>query len=1003
MADGDKPTFTFLPDFPVADDKFGSHGQVAKSIADEVESNTPGMSIGLEGTWGSGKSSVIRMLEERWKDRKDIKVFTFDAWAHEGDSLRRSFLEEMITFLQRVDGDSDRWLSPMIRSCDRPRSDCSDCADRSTCRPDLIREALRHRREDSTIESEPKITPWGIWFAVATLVMPIGVALLSGARNLTDWFFYLGTFAAAAPLLWILVFIVHRWVTKQGQDGYLAVIVGKTKDITTHTTHRGIDPSSIEFGEYYSEILSACLTDEDNRRLVIVLDNLDRVGEDAALKAWATMRTFLRPGNAVDGDFRKNIWLIVPYDPGAIEHLLSRSDGDERRNVPKQNQDEPHNVPEQNQEVMEAELARAFKEKTFQIRYRVAPPLASRWEEYFKACVEEAFPGQKENVQHAIYHIFRIQGLPAYNRGTPTPREMKLFINRMVALAQQHHPDVPLPEIALYTAVELSERTLLENLAETDFKKEKYFTDFLTPDWQEGLAAIHFGVPRQDAAEVLYGPKIRDVLRDGNADAMQELLATVPAQQCCERYLRDKAIEMDFSEVLEASRAFGKFTSQSASPGLARAIGRLAHRLGSIDEDAWAIDGKLTSATAVDIVRLLRFKPKIGSAIAGCLCVRMPDASKASILEANLPAWAAGASVVVAELAKGNDFRGITVEMPDPARYQALLDLLANDTDGQKVIRFFQPVSDMRDAYGDHIFSQVQGGAFRKEDTHILTGMLQMSCWNPREVGGAVSQAVLKCLSQDNVNKDVLCRAVKFLLEQAAVKGTDPAFTDVLKKYGASAHVCMALHQHQAHPETAALCVTLLLLHNPNPDCPAGHAGCQGKQQYEKVLAGTNQNIAQAMAHVCIEYDLVDRMLDTIQTNRLEDKQFIPILLSELASPDDEQKALTTTTFIKHHRLFLATLDKKGDEDTPSPYDELVNRLLRAREDNLLTTLESNKMAPGLMRPCYLAINAEDLDTGRLEERLREYFSRDVQQDQWLKELSEGSCTLDVMLLLRQK
>jgi len=90
----DKPTdiqddvknFQFLDDYPIEstnEDSFGCHKRVAESIARQIESDPKSKTIGLEGTWGSGKSSVIKMLEDRWSKgeykNENIKLFTYDA------------------------------------------------------------------------------------------------------------------------------------------------------------------------------------------------------------------------------------------------------------------------------------------------------------------------------------------------------------------------------------------------------------------------------------------------------------------------------------------------------------------------------------------------------------------------------------------------------------------------------------------------------------------------------------------------------------------------------------------------------------------------------------------------------------------------------------------------------------------------------------------------------------------------------------------------------------
>ena len=68
--------------------------KVAHVLNDVILGTDEGMTIGLDGEWGSGKSTVVKLLKGMLGDNAD--VFVFDAWAHEGDALRRSFLESII-------------------------------------------------------------------------------------------------------------------------------------------------------------------------------------------------------------------------------------------------------------------------------------------------------------------------------------------------------------------------------------------------------------------------------------------------------------------------------------------------------------------------------------------------------------------------------------------------------------------------------------------------------------------------------------------------------------------------------------------------------------------------------------------------------------------------------------------------------------------------------------------------------------------------------------------
>src|SRR6266566_3087986 len=98
-----------VPDEPSASDDFDAkaHDQVAQSIAALVRNEPGGKVIGLEGLWGSGKSTVVRLVRQHLTTEKasghpriETRVVVFDAWAHQGDPLRRTFLEAVITELE---------------------------------------------------------------------------------------------------------------------------------------------------------------------------------------------------------------------------------------------------------------------------------------------------------------------------------------------------------------------------------------------------------------------------------------------------------------------------------------------------------------------------------------------------------------------------------------------------------------------------------------------------------------------------------------------------------------------------------------------------------------------------------------------------------------------------------------------------------------------------------------------------------------------------------------
>ncbi|MTI67718.1 MAG: hypothetical protein FH753_14115 [Firmicutes bacterium] len=74
----------------------------SKSLYDIIikYDNSKPMTIGLYGSWGSGKSSIVKTVKEKLNTEfnnndKKIGVMTYDAWKYSNDAFRRSFILEL--------------------------------------------------------------------------------------------------------------------------------------------------------------------------------------------------------------------------------------------------------------------------------------------------------------------------------------------------------------------------------------------------------------------------------------------------------------------------------------------------------------------------------------------------------------------------------------------------------------------------------------------------------------------------------------------------------------------------------------------------------------------------------------------------------------------------------------------------------------------------------------------------------------------------------------------
>src|SRR5258705_3516217 len=88
----------FIDDYPLGNDQLEDKPQekIANDILDFFSKNPDKKRrvIGLDGEWGAGKSNIIEIIKK--KAESNYYVFTFDAWGHQEDLTRRSFLEELV-------------------------------------------------------------------------------------------------------------------------------------------------------------------------------------------------------------------------------------------------------------------------------------------------------------------------------------------------------------------------------------------------------------------------------------------------------------------------------------------------------------------------------------------------------------------------------------------------------------------------------------------------------------------------------------------------------------------------------------------------------------------------------------------------------------------------------------------------------------------------------------------------------------------------------------------
>lgn len=522
-------TTVLLDDDPSVTDRFGGgHGEVARAIAELIRKESGGKAVAITGSWGCGKSTVSGLVKQELCQTNstdcDFQVFTFDAWAHQGDPLRRSFLEELIKFLR-----GKKWT------------------DKQAWQKEL--DQLAKRREDTKTKSEPSLTWPGRLMAVAALFLPLGYALFDTLGDtvkqdytflwirLTKWglfFIFLPILIALGTWIWWRPWKEYRstkfWKTNRSPheaDSVFTLFVRETVQQVRSSTIKTADPTSLEFRDIFTKVLDSVLADE-KRTLVVVADNLDRMPLDEARNIWATMRTFFECGNSEDKTWAPRFWLIVPFDPQGARLIWRQGSGEKAEK--------------------DDESAESFIDKTFQVTFRVPPAIPSDCKRFFLGQLKAAFPDHEESCKE-FDTIYRLNTIERLRTNEPrTPRYIKLLINKVGALHRVWQDNIPLQIQALYV---LKSREIGANesvLATSDFLAERILDLIAEPQWQKYLAAIHFGVHPENAMEVLIGDDVTTALSSGDAERLQQLGKNGTLPEICERMLEQKCREWADSE-----------------------------------------------------------------------------------------------------------------------------------------------------------------------------------------------------------------------------------------------------------------------------------------------------------------------------------------------------------------------------------------------------------------------------------------------------------------------
>ena len=260
-------SLSFIPNSPIGEDQFEGKAQerIAKSIARLIKKKNKRKKnkiknklIGLDGAWGSGKSNLIEILKKKLS--KEYHFFIYDAWGHQEDLQRRSFLEELTEDL-----------------CDKKIIDSATWDEKL--------EDLLSRKIETKTKTIYKIG-YSSFIAILALLIKISPTI---PATINEW--KLETLIPSVLILLIgaLAYFIPSWNK-------------------TFVTISEKEPSVKEFQKWMTDLSDALTT----KKLVVVFDNMDRLPPDKVWELWSLIHTFFAE------DVFESIWIIVPFDRNHI-------------------------------------------------------------------------------------------------------------------------------------------------------------------------------------------------------------------------------------------------------------------------------------------------------------------------------------------------------------------------------------------------------------------------------------------------------------------------------------------------------------------------------------------------------------------------------------------------------------------------------------------------------------------------------------------------------------
>lgn len=286
-------------------DKFGQR-HIADIILETIKQTKPPFTIGIFGGWGTGKSSLLKMIDGQIKNEKGLISVTIDAWNYSSaEKLRRAFLIHVTKKLTQ----DEKIISRLNEQLFTKTSEVVKKEDQSF----FDNEKLSDKRlsEISSFLSHTFLR--FLLFCIPLLLIIFVLDLLGG---------YFSAVFTNNPFILLSFFSNYDWpelINKFEKLLFIPLILATFKELPIQilpkqvtVEHERIDADEL-FVTNFDEVIEQASGDE-GKKIVIFVDNLDRLQSGKIIEALESLKTYLSNDHCI---------FIVACDDQVIRNIIN--------------------------------------------------------------------------------------------------------------------------------------------------------------------------------------------------------------------------------------------------------------------------------------------------------------------------------------------------------------------------------------------------------------------------------------------------------------------------------------------------------------------------------------------------------------------------------------------------------------------------------------------------------------------------------------------------------